>query len=90
MLNRVRVLVSGRVQGVYFRAFTRKKAVQLGINGYARNLADGQVEIVAEADEAILEKFISWCHKGPITARVDQVIVTSLVIDEGFTGFEIR
>ncbi len=90
MLNRVRVLVSGRVQGVYFRAFTRKKAVQLGINGYARNLADGQVEIVAEADEAILEKFISWCHKGPITARVDQVIVTSLVIDEGFTGFDIR
>ncbi len=90
MLNRVRVLVSGRVQGVYFRAFTRKKAVQLGINGYARNLADGQVEIIAEAEEAILEKFISWCHKGPITARVDQVIVTSLVIDEGFTGFEIR
>ncbi len=90
MLNRVRVLVSGRVQGVYFRAFTRKKAVQLGINGYARNLADGQVEIVAEAEEAILEKFISWCHKGPITARVDQVIVTSLVIDEGFTGFDIR
>ncbi|MEI6145683.1 MAG: acylphosphatase [Methylococcales bacterium] len=90
MLNRVRVLVSGRVQGVYFRAFTRKKAVQLGINGYASNLADGQVEIVAEAEEAILEKFIRWCHKGPITARVDQVIVTSLVIDEGFTGFEIR
>lgn len=90
MLNRVRVLVSGRVQGVYFRAFTRKKAVQLGINGYARNLADGQVEIVAEAEEAILEKFIRWCHKGPITARVDQVIVTSLVIDEGFTGFDIR
>ena len=90
MLNKVQILVSGRVQGVYFRAFTRKKALQLGINVYARNLADGQVEIVAEAEEAILEKFILWCHKGPITARVDQVLVTSLVVDEVFTGFEIR
>jgi len=90
MQNRLRVLVSGRVQGVYFRAFTRKKALQLGINGYAKNLADGKVEIVAEAEEVILEKFILWCHKGPITARVDEVLVTSLADDEVFTSFEIR
>jgi len=82
--------VSGRVQGVYFRVFTRKKALQLGVKGYARNLADGQVEIVAVAKEPVLEKFILWCHKGPITARVDQLIVAPLESDEAFTGFEIR
>jgi len=86
----VRLLVSGRVQGVYFRVFTRKKALQLGVKGYARNLADGQVEIVAVAKEPVLEKFILWCHKGPITARVDQLIVAPLESDEAFTGFEIR
>jgi acylphosphatase len=78
------------VQGVYFRAFTRKKALQLGVNGYTRNLADGQVEIVAEADEDILEKFIQWCHKGPITARVDQLIFIPLDSDEVFTSFDVR
>ena len=90
MQNRVRLLISGRVQGVYFRVFTRKKALQLGVNGYTRNLADEQVEIVAEAEEDILEKFIQWCHKGPITARVDQVVVASLETDETFPRFEIR
>ncbi len=90
MQSSVRMLVSGRVQGVYFRVFTRKKALQLGINGYARNLADGQVEIVAVAKEPVLEKFILWCHKGPITARVDQLIVVPLESDEIFTSFEIR
>jgi acylphosphatase len=82
--------VSGRVQGVYFRVFTRKKALQLGVNGYTRNLADGQVEIVAEAEEDILEKFIQWCHKGPITARVDQVVFISVDSDEAFSSFGIR
>ncbi len=90
MLTRVRLLVSGRVQGVYFRAFTRKKAQGLGINGYTRNLVDGQVEIVAEAEEDIIEKFIQWCHKGPITARVDQVVFIPLDSDEVFSSFEIR
>jgi acylphosphatase len=78
------------VQGVYFRVFTRKKALQLGVNGYARNLADGQVEIVAVAKPVILDKFIVWCHKGPIMARVDQVLVATLETDETFTSFEIR
>ena len=90
MQNRARLLVSGRVQGVYFRVFTRKKALQLGVKGYTRNLADGQVEIVAEAEEDILEKFLQWCHKGPITARVDQVIFVPLESDEDFSSFGIR
>ncbi len=59
MLRRVKLLVSGRVQGVYFRMFTQKKAKQLGINGYVRNLEDGRVEIVAEAESELLDKIIA-------------------------------
>jgi len=90
MMNKVRLLISGRVQGVYFRVFTRKKALQLGVKGYTRNMADGQVEVVAEAEEHTLEKFIQWCHKGPITARVEQVTLETIEINEVFSSFEIR
>ncbi len=89
MLRRVKLLVSGRVQGVYFRMFTQKKAKQLGINGYVRNLEDGRVEIVAEAEADLLDKMIAWAHKGPITARVDQVESEDLLVDEAFTSFDI-
>ena len=90
MLRRVKLLVSGRVQGVYFRMFTQRKAKQLGVNGYVRNLEDGRVEIVAEAESALLDKMIAWTHKGPITARVDQVESEDLLVDEAFTSFDIR
>ena len=55
-----------------------------------RNLPDGRVEIIAEADSDSIEKLIQWSHKGPITARVDQVDLFELEIDEAFTSFEIR
>ena len=90
MMRRVQVLVSGRVQGVYFRMFTQNKAKHLGIKGCARNLPDGRVEIIAEADTGSIEKLIKWCHKGPATARVDQVEITELEPDQVFTSFEIR
>jgi acylphosphatase len=90
MKRRVKILVSGRVQGVYFRLFTQKKAKQLSINGHARNLPDGRVEIIAEAGNTAIQELIRWCRKGPITARVDDVEITDLPIDEELTSFEIR
>ncbi len=90
MMRRVNVLVSGRVQGVYFRMFTQKKARHLDIKGCVRNLADGRVEIIAEADKSRIEELIKWCHKGPVTARVDHVEVIELEVDEPLTSFEIR
>jgi acylphosphatase len=78
------------VQGVYFRVFAQKKARQLGIHGYVRNLPDGRVEIIAEADHLSIEQLITWCHKGPITARVDQVDMSDLEPDEAFISFEIK
>ena len=90
MIRKVKILVSGRVQGVYFRLFTQNKAKHFDIKGSAKNLPDGRVEIIAEADNMTIEKFIKWCHKGPVTARVDHVEITELQHDEALTSFEIK
>ncbi len=90
MIRKVKILVSGRVQGVYFRLFTHNKAKHFAIKGSAKNLSDGRVEIIAEAEDIVIEKFIKWCRKGPITARVDHVEVSELEHDELLTDFEIQ
>jgi acylphosphatase len=72
-LERVHILVSGRVQGVFFRAHTQDYANSLGIKGWVRNTRDGRVEIVAEGEKERLEKFILWCRQGPPGSRVDNV-----------------
>lgn len=86
-MRRVKVIISGRVQGVYFRYFTVKKAQELGIVGSVRNLDDGRVEAIAQAEPKALERFLAWCHKGPITARVDKVEQSELTVDITLTDF---
>jgi acylphosphatase len=66
-----RFLVAGRVQGVFFRASTRAEARRLGIGGYAKNLDDGRVEVVAQGDPDAIEQFARWLRHGPPQARVD-------------------
>ena len=68
-----RFIVSGRVQGVFFRASTRTEAVRLGLNGYARNVADGSVEVLACGDAAALDELERWLHVGPPSAKVGSV-----------------
>ncbi len=68
-----RFLVSGRVQGVYFRGATREQALALGIGGHARNLPDGRVEVVAAGTPEALTQLDQWLHEGPPAARVDEV-----------------
>ena len=65
--------VSGRVQGVFFRAETRRKAVQLGLNGWVKNLADGRVEFLVSGPIARLNSMRSWLQNGPPLARVDKL-----------------
>jgi len=84
------IIVKGRVQGVYFRAYTQKQAVKLNVNGFVRNLADGSVEIVASGHPEDLQKLVSWCHKGPVLAKVSAVIVNPHDSGEMFESFEIR
>ncbi|RKU16967.1 acylphosphatase [Candidatus Poribacteria bacterium] len=76
------VLITGRVQGVGFRNFTQRNARQLGVKGYAKNLPNGKVEVVAEGDKTQLDALVVFLREGPRYARVD-----SLEIDERpFTG----
>lgn len=67
------IKVSGKVQGVSYRATTKAVADQLGIKGLVSNQADGSVYIEAEGDAFMLEQFLDWCHEGPDAARVAQV-----------------
>ncbi|CAL1240159.1 acylphosphatase [Candidatus Methylocalor cossyra] len=89
MLRRVHVWVSGRVQGVGFRAAAWERALSLELSGWVRNLADDRVEIVAEGEPGKVAEFLTWCHLGPSAARVDGCEV----VEEpptGERGFEIR
>lgn len=76
MLIRKRLRITGRVQGVAFRASAVTTAQVLGLAGWVANRADGSVETVAEGDEVGIAAFIRWCHQGPPAARVDHVEVT--------------
>lgn len=69
-----RFLVVGKVQGVFFRASTRERALDLGLRGRASNLADGGVEVIAEGQAAALDALEAWLQHGPPAARVDSVV----------------
>jgi acylphosphatase len=90
MMRCVKILVSGKVQGVCFRAATQKQAEKLGVKGWVRNLATGEVEINAVGESFAIAQLSRWCHKGPTFARVEEVVVTGLPDAEQFAGFEIR
>jgi len=89
MTRRAKIIVAGCVQGVGFRAFTQKEAHRLGINGFVKNLPDGRVEIVAEADAEKLQDLLAWCHQGPLLARVDSVEVCEWDSQASLQGFAI-
>ncbi len=84
------LIISGRVQGVFFRASTQDTAERLGVSGWVRNLPDGSVETVFEGPLTYVQQAIDWCHSGPPGAEVINVHLTW----ENFTGkhktFEIR
>ncbi len=83
-LKRIRVLVEGRVQGVYYRASTQQQAVSLGVTGWVRNLADGSVEFEAQGSNQQLLHLLDWAKQGPSNAQVTSVTesVIPLVNDE--------
>ncbi|MDP2719847.1 MAG: acylphosphatase [Dehalococcoidia bacterium] len=84
------LIVSGKVQGVFFRAFVAREASSLGLKGYVRNLADGcSVEILAEGDKGDLENLARICRQGPPRARVDDVAKEWVKPSGNLTAFEI-
>lgn len=85
-----RCFVSGRVQGVYFRASTRNQAIALGVTGYARNLADGRVEVLVEGKDEAVNKLIAWLAHGPPAARVDAVEIHVVEGSAAHAGFFVN
>jgi acylphosphatase len=84
----VRIVVAGAVQGVFFRRFAKENALRLGLSGYVRNLANGNVEIVVEGTAEAVERMIALCRKGPERAHVKSVAV-EVVPYQSFKSFEI-
>jgi acylphosphatase len=83
------VVVSGRVQGVFFRDCTRREARRLGVTGWVCNRADGKVEAHVEGDAAAVAQLVRWCRSGPRHADVDDVAVSEAE-PEGFDSFDVR
>ncbi len=89
-MKRVRVLISGRVQGVFFRAYTKEEAERLGLKGWVRNLPDGRVEALFEGKEEAIEKMLRWCHQGSPASVVTKVEVSEEPWTGEFKDFKIR
>ena len=86
---RKRVLVRGRVQGVFFRDTVRNSAERAGVAGWVRNNPDGAVEAVFEGDDAAVERLVALCREGPPAARVEDVEVHDEP-ETGERGFRVR
>ena len=85
---RKRVVVTGRVQGVWFRQSTQQEAIALGLSGWVRNHPDGSVEAVFEGPSMLVDAAVDWASHGPARAAVDQIAVTAEE-PTGGCGFEI-
>lgn len=86
----VHFLVSGRVQGVFFRMATKQQADLYGLTGWVCNRRDGRVEGMVSGGQQRLDDFIAWLHRGPDLARVLKVELEDVEGEENFSGFEIR
>lgn len=82
--------MTGRVQGVFFRATTREEAEKRGVTGWVKNLRDGRVEAVFEGEEEKVEEMVDFCHEGSRSANVENVEVEWEDHQDEFSNFEIR
>jgi acylphosphatase len=90
MKARVHLLISGQVQGVFFRANTRRAANELGLKGWVRNVPEGMVEVVAEGRKHSLDKLIEYCRKGPEGSKVENIEIKWEDFRNEFGGFDVR
>ncbi|GAA6134351.1 acylphosphatase [Oceaniserpentilla sp. 4NH20-0058] len=83
------LFISGKVQGVYYRASTAKKAQAFGLKGWVKNLDDGRVEVHAQGPVSGLDSLLTWCEKGPILAKVSGIECKLAQVDENMAQFEV-
>jgi acylphosphatase len=89
-LASLQATISGRVHGVFFRAYVESRAEDLNLTGYVRNLPDGKVEVRAEGERERLEKLVHYLEVGSPAARVDKVVTKWAEYSGLFTGFQVR
>lgn len=87
---RAELTIHGRVQGVFYRQSTRETAHSLGLTGWVKNCPDGSVAAVFEGEREAVEKAVEWCRRGPVAARVSEVVVDWRTSQGEFSGFEVR
>ncbi len=87
---RAHLLIEGRVQGVGYRANTRRMANKLNLRGWVRNLRNGDVEVIVEGPEIEVQKLITWCHRGPTSAFVSNVKIEKSPATGEFDGFRTK
>ena len=90
MAKRVILKIHGRVQGIFFRDSTRRRARKLGLTGWVSNESDGTVKIMAQGEEEKLKELIKWCYNGPMLARVDKIDIEWQEATGQFEKFEIK
>ena len=83
-------LVTGRVQGVFYRASLAEEAQRLNLTGYVKNLADGRVEYVVTGDEKVVDELVAWSRRGPLLAKITDLAISEYKGGEGFANFQIR
>jgi acylphosphatase len=89
-IKRVHVIVEGRVQGVFFRAFTRDEAVRLGLSGWVRNRSNGSVEAIIEGEKTAVEKMLQWFYQGSPNSVVEKVLASEESPVDDSRTFEIH
>jgi len=88
-MTRAELVISGMVQGVFYRGTAQREAMRLGLVGEIRNLPDGTVEALVEGQKALVEEFIAWCRQGPPAARVEHVAVRWAAATGAFRTFRV-
>lgn len=89
MAHRWQFFITGKVQGVFYRASCEKQAKDLGVTGYVRNLSDGRVEVLAEGNEEQLKALLDWCKAGSSEAKVEQVVVEKRFGSHAYNDFQV-
>ena len=87
-MKALEIIVSGVVQGVGFRHYTREEALKIGVSGTVKNLPDGTVKILVEGPQVAVTNFLDWCHQGPASAIVTQLNYSEIE-PSGFSTFDI-
>ena len=86
----VHILVTGKVQGVFFRQATKVIAIKNHVTGWIKNLESGQVEILLEGEDQNVNSIVEWCHNGPANSRVDEIKIEQQKFSGQYSNFEVR